>query len=212
MPDLSRREAELVQRLRTPPAVQRFLNTLPYNFERQGETLRSFRGTLRAGRAHCLEAALVAAAIFERQGVPPLLLDLTSTDLLDHVIVPFRAGGRWGAVARSRDPGLHGRRPVFGSLEALAASYMLPYIDFTGRLTGFGVLDLRSLRADWRFSARHVWAVEDALNANRHQRLPTPEPLYREWHRRYLAYKARHPERRPVYYPNRKSWLTAGPR
>ena len=54
-------ERRLIARLRTPLAVQRWLNALPYNTERGGETLRSFRGVVQTGRAHCLEAALSAA-------------------------------------------------------------------------------------------------------------------------------------------------------
>ena len=56
------------------------------------------------------------------------------------------AGGRWGSVARSRDPGLHGRKPVFATPRALALSYVDPYVDYTGRVTGYAVVDLRD---DW---------------------------------------------------------------
>ncbi|HEX2309311.1 MAG TPA: hypothetical protein VHH91_01225, partial [Vicinamibacterales bacterium] len=103
------RERRLINRLRTPAAVQAFLNALPYNTEREGETLRSFRGVVRTGTAHCLEAALFAAVVLEQHGYPPLVLSFESIDALDHVIFVYRQNGRWGSVARSRDPGLHGR-------------------------------------------------------------------------------------------------------
>ncbi len=45
--------------LRTPQDVQRFINRLPYNTEPNGDTLRGFRGVVKTGKAHCLEAALV---------------------------------------------------------------------------------------------------------------------------------------------------------
>ena len=81
----------------------------------QGETLRSFRGVIRHGAAHCLEAAALAAAvIMEQHGRPPLVLSFESIDGLDHVIYVYQSRGLWGSVARSRDPGLHGRRAVFG--------------------------------------------------------------------------------------------------
>ena len=111
-----RRERALIRAHRTPRAVQEWLHELPYNQEERGETLRSFRGVVRHGEAHCLEAALSAATILEQHGWRPRLLSFQSIDLLDHVIYPFQGrDGRWGAVARSRDPGLHGRRPVFRS-------------------------------------------------------------------------------------------------
>ena len=47
-------ERRVIARLRTPAAVQHWLNHLPYNSEADGETLRSFRGVVRTGRAHCL--------------------------------------------------------------------------------------------------------------------------------------------------------------
>src|SRR5207253_755946 len=81
----------------------------------------------------------------------------------DHVVFLFRAKSKFGSVARSRDPGLHGRKPVFRSVRDLVFSYVDPYVDRTGRINGYGVLDLRTLRADWRLSPRNVWAVEQAL-------------------------------------------------
>ena len=113
-------ERRVIRRLRTPIAVQRFLNRMPYNTEPGGDTLRGFRQVIRRGTAHCLEAALTAATIMEQHGYPPLLLGLDSIDGLDHVIFVYRHRGRWGSVARSRDPGLHGRKPVFRSPRALA--------------------------------------------------------------------------------------------
>src|SRR5205823_1195315 len=121
-------ERRLLARLRTPLQVQRYLNQLPYNNEPGGRaTLRSFRGVVRQGCAHCLEAALFAAVALEQSGYPPLVLSFESIDELDHVVFLYRHGGRWGSVARSRDPGLHGRKPVFATPRALAMSYMDPY-------------------------------------------------------------------------------------
>src|SRR6185312_12331988 len=153
-------ERRLVRRLRTPTAVQRWLNGLPYNTEPPPgrATLRSFRGVVAHGTAHCLEAALAAAAILEQHGYPPLVLSFESIDQLDHVIFVYQRRGRWGSVARSRDPGLHGRKPVFRTARDLALSYVEPYVDFTGRVTGYAVVDLRVMGGyDWRLSDRNVW-------------------------------------------------------
>ncbi len=160
------RERRLIQRLPTPLAVQRFLNALDYNMEPPPgrATLRSFRGVVRHQTAHCLEAALAAAVILEQHGFPPLVLSFESIDQLDHVIFVYRRKGRWGSVARSRDPGLHGRKPVFATPRALALSYVDPYVDFTGGVTGYAVVDLRTLGDyDWRLSDRNVWKVERML-------------------------------------------------
>src|SRR6476661_4915382 len=75
---------------------------MPYNWERNGGTMRSFREMLKHNEVHCLEAAISAAVILEQHGYPPLLLDLESEDLLDHVIFVYQENGLWGSVARSR--------------------------------------------------------------------------------------------------------------
>ena len=100
----SEAERRLIALLRTPAAVQAFVNALPYNTEPDGPTLRGFRGVVRHHTANCIESALTAATVLEQHGFPPLVMSLESTDLLDHVIFVYQTGGRWGSVARSRDP------------------------------------------------------------------------------------------------------------
>jgi hypothetical protein len=203
-------ERRLIARLKTPALVQAWLNGLRYNTEEGGETLRSFRGVVREGRAHCLEAALAAAVILEHHGYPALVLSFESVDLLDHVIFVYREKGRWGSIARSRDPGLHGRRPVFATPRALAASYMDPYVDFTGRIRGFAVVDLvkEMGRYDWRLSEKNVWKVEQMLIDYPHQRLGMTDARYVELHARYVAFRAAHDDRKPVrYYEGRGRWM-----
>src|SRR5712671_81378 len=186
-------EQRLIRRLRTPTLVQRFLNRLPYNTEPDGGTLRSLRQVFRHDSAHCLEAALAAACILEQHGFPPLVMSLKSIDYLDHMIFVYRNHGRWGSVARSRDPGLHGRKPLFRSARALAMSYFDPYIDFTGRLIGYAVFDLRRLGTyDWRLSRRNVWAVERALLRYRHKPLKGSRQRTRWYRARYRAYRAKY--------------------
>jgi hypothetical protein len=201
------KEWRIIRRHRTPYQVQQFLNGLPYNHEKGGETLRTFRQVVRHGSAHCLEAALSAAVILEQYGYPARLLDLASQDSLDHVLFLYRKDGKWGTVARSRDPGLHGRRPVFRNLRELLDSYVDPYVDLSGRIRAFGVCDLADLgRYDWRLSERNVWRVERFLIEMPHRPLRVSNQRHRTWYERYVAYKKRYPHRKPVYYPNRRYW------
>src|SRR5690349_18489934 len=165
-PSFTAAERRLIRRLRTPEAVQAFLNALPYNQEPHGRaTLRSFRGVVRHGCAHCLEAALFAAVVLEQHGYPPLVLSFESIDRLDHVIFAYQRRGRWGSIARSRDPGLHGRKPVFATPRALALSYFDPYIDYTGRVIGYAVVDVGEQMGsyDWRLADTNIWKVERVL-------------------------------------------------
>jgi hypothetical protein len=200
-------ERRIVNRLRSPLAVQRWLNALPYNNEKGGETLRSFRGVVQRGTAHCLEAALSAAVILEQHRYPPLVLSFESIDLLDHVIFVYRGPHGWGSVARSRDPGLHGRRPVFATPRALALSYFDPYIDFTGRVKAYAVVDLRVLgNYDWRLSEANVWKVERLLLEWPHRRIASSKARERRWRVRYRAFREAHDYKPWKFYPRRDRW------
>lgn len=202
------REWKLVQQLNTPLKVQRHFSSLPYNWERSGGTMRSFRELVRRNEAHCLEAAVGAAVILEQHGYPPLLLDLESHDLLDHVLFVFKEDSGWGSIARSRDVGLHGRKPVFRSLRDLAWSYFDPYVDFSGRLKGYGLTSLYDLgNYDWRFSPRKMTRIEDHLRSIPHKPLHSSDRRYQKLLTRYHAYKKRHPNRSPSYYDSRPQWM-----
>jgi len=202
------REWKLVQQLDTPAKVQRYFSSLPYNWERDGATMRSFRELVKRNEVHCLEAAVGAAVILEQHGYPPLLLDLESHDLLDHVLFVFKESGGWGSIGRSRDVGLHGRKPVFRSLRDLAWSYFDPYVDFSGRLKGYGLTSLYDLgNYDWRFSPRKMTKIEDHLRSIPHKPLRSSDARYQKLLARYHAYKKRHPDRSPSYYDGRPQWM-----
>jgi hypothetical protein len=206
-------ERRVLARVRTPASVQRYLNALPYNTEPAPgrPTLRSFRGVVRHHTAHCLEAAITAAVILEHHGWPPLVLSFESIDELDHVLFVYRHRGRWGSIARSRDPGLHGRRPVFATPRALALSYVDAYVDYTGRITGYTVADLRGLgQYDWRLAEGNVWKVERMLLDLPHRRLHTSDDRIDRLRRRYVAYKQRFGVK-PVYYSRRDRWSELPP-
>ena len=204
----TQKEWRLIQSLRKPAQVQRFFSSMPYNWERDGGTLRSFREVLKLHEAHCLEAAVGAAVILEQHGYPPLLLDIESHDLLDHVLFVFQEDGLWGSIGRSRDIGLHGRKPLFRSLRDLTWSYFDTYVDFSGRIKGYGLTSLYDLgNYDWRFSARKMSKIEDHLREIPHQRLHSSDKRYEQLLARYKKYKKRYPDRSPSYYDNRHQWM-----
>ena len=204
---LTRAERLVIDRLHTPLAVQGWLNALPYNSEKGGETLRSFRGVVRTGTAHCLEAALAAAAIMEQHRYPPFVLSFESIDLLDHVIFVYRTPTGWGSVARSRDPGLHGRLPLFATPRALALSYVESYVDLTGGIKAYAVVDLRVLgNYDWRLSDKNVWKVEQMLLDWPHRRLVPARRKIDAMRRRYRRFLDEHGFKPWKYYKGRDRW------
>ncbi len=200
----TRSEWQIIEKHRTPRQVQQFLRSLPYNRE---STQRSFRTVIQRGSAHCLEGALTAAAILEQHDYPPLLISFESVDKLDHVIFVFKSKDGWGSVARSRDAGLHGRKPVFRSPRDLALSYFDPYVDFTGRITGYAVVNLDEVDCDWRFSLRNLWKLEHYLIEYPHQPIVSSERRYQRLRKQYEEFRARYPKRQATYFKNHHQWM-----
>jgi hypothetical protein len=153
---------------------------------------------------------ITSTVILEHHDVPPLILDLESEDYLDHVVHLYRnrRTGLWGSVAKSRDPGLFGRKAVFKTVRALAYSYFDPYIDCTGRIIGYGVGDLRDLgRYDWRLSDKNVWKVEQYCREIPHKKINGSERRYKRWLKKYEEFMREHPGQKPLYYDNKSTWL-----
>jgi len=170
---LDEHEMRTLRKLRTPARVQDFLETLRYSFDRGRDMLRSPRRILREGSAHCIEGALVAAAAFWVNGARPLLLDLRSTsDDLDHVVAPFRAQGRWGAVSKTNHAVLRYREPVYRTVRELAMSYFHEYFLDDGRKTMVDYSDPfdvgRRCGTAWLIASDDIWHVAEALDSSRH--------------------------------------------
>jgi hypothetical protein len=174
---LSAEEGRVLRALTTPRRVQEFVVGLHANFEEEGDTLRSVRGVLRHRRAHCIEAAFVAACALWLHGDPPLLMDLTAKGDSDHVIALFRRGGCWGAVSKSNHVWLRWRDPVYRSPRELAMSYFHEYTNKQRKTlrTYSAPVDLRRFDVDlWVTNADDCWDVGAALDDVPHHRLLTP--------------------------------------
>ena len=133
---LSRGDFAILARLRSPQQIQRFLNRVSVNHEIGGETVLSVQQVLLQRRAHCIEAAFVAACALWVHGQRPLVMFL-DCDPIDcpHVVALFRSHGCWGAISKSRGEGLSYRDPVYRSLRELAMSWFHEYLDDYGRRT-----------------------------------------------------------------------------
>ncbi len=168
-PFKDREEFKIFKKLNTPAKVQDFVNTLPFNFEKKGETCHSPLGVLRHNTANCLEGAMLAASIFWSQGRAPLLLDL-ETGLNDesHVVALFKEGNYWGAVSKTNHGVLRFRDPVYKTIRELALSYFNEYfLNATGEKTlrAFSTkpLDLTKFEDEWLIADYPLWGIHDAL-------------------------------------------------
>jgi hypothetical protein len=88
----------------------------------------------------------VAAVVPEAHGYPPRVLSFESIDEPDHAISRIN-DGRWPDRARA-DPVCTGASRSHDAA-ALALSYFDPHVDFTGRVTGYALVDLAALMGDY---------------------------------------------------------------
>jgi hypothetical protein len=165
----------LLRKLSTPEKIQKYLDELPYNKEKDGETCRSPRLAIEYNTAHCFEGALLAAAALRANGLPPLILDLESVRDDDHVIAVYRANGCWGAIAKSNYAGLRFRSPVYRTLRELAISYFEHYYNLKGEKTlraySRPVNLMRFDRINWMTSDEPLWLIPEYLCTIPHTRI-----------------------------------------
>jgi hypothetical protein len=170
--------ATFQRKLDSPAKIQEFLDTIPYNTEKDGDTFRSPRRVLRDQTANCIEGAVLAAAALRVQGDPPLIMDLTAVRDEDHVIAVFRRRGLWGSIATSKFTGLRYREPVYRTLRELAMSYFEHYFNLEGERTlrGYG-RPVNLGRFDpihWMTSEDDLWAIAEHLERIPHVTLVPP--------------------------------------
>jgi hypothetical protein len=113
--------------LKTPFAIQEYLDSLPYIGE---ERNRSPLNVLLDGQCHCLDGGFLAALALWQIGFKPLLIDLLPDPGKDddHVLALFQIDGRWGAVAKSNYVNLGFREAVFKNLRELVMTYFEHYV------------------------------------------------------------------------------------
>src|SRR5262245_22209057 len=165
---LTKAEFAVLRRLDSPQKVQRFLYALRQNFEPDGDTCRPVGAVLRAGKAHCIEGAMLAACALWVHGEPPLLMDMRAVRDFDHVVALFRRRGRWGAISKTNGVGLRWRDPVYRTLRELAISY---FHEYTNKLSHKTLreyslpYDLRRIDpAIWISGSKNAWSVCEALD------------------------------------------------
>ena len=164
-----------MKKINTPAKVQDFLNTLSFNFEEKGETLKSPILTLRTQKAHCMEGALLGAYILSIHGYKPLILHLKTTKGdFDHVVAPFREGGFWGALSKTNHAVLRYREPVYKNIRELVMSYFHEYFLDNGAKTlrEFSrPLNLNIFEKDWETMEGDLWGIDQELDKIKHYKI-----------------------------------------
>jgi hypothetical protein len=178
MQKLQKNELQLFRKLSSPEKIQKFLDELPYNKEKKGETCYSPRLVIRHNTAHCFEGALFAAAALRVGGRPPLILDLEAVRDDDHVVAVYRTNGHWGAIGKSNYAGLRFRSPIYRTLRELALSYFEHYYNLAGEKTlraySRPVNLARFDSIDWMVSEEPLWAIPEHLVEIKHTAIFQP--------------------------------------
>lgn len=173
---LTKKELDILRPLSTPARVQDFLDSIPMNWEKKGETHYSPRRVLREKKAHCIEGALLAAAAFWIHGEEPLLMDLSArVPDDDHVVALYKRNGYWGMVSKTNHPTIRFRDPVYRTLRELALSYFHEwFMNTNGKKTLESYskpLRLKQFGTEWVTAEADLWHLDDALNALPHYSL-----------------------------------------
>jgi hypothetical protein len=180
-PVLSAEEFKIFADIDSPAKVQDLLNRIPQNFDAGHRTCKSPLAVLRRNKSHCMEGAMLAAAIFWRHGGKPLVLDLRTTEKDDdHVVALFRQNGCWGAVSKTNHAVLRYRDPIYKNIRELVMSYFNEYFldDGTKTLREYSApFDLRRYGADWLTSSKDLWDVPYDLDRSRHFKILPPGGL-----------------------------------
>lgn len=170
--NLTPAETKLFKELNTPQKLQDYLQYVPFNFEKQGETLRSPRDVIKHYKAHCMEGALFAGAVLWFHGYNPALLDLRAVRPdFDHVVCLFQVNGLWGAISKTNHGVLNYRDPIYVSVRELAISYVHEYFLQNGKKTLRNYSEpfyLKPLGESWITSSKPLWYIDMALDKSKH--------------------------------------------
>lgn len=171
-PKLQRKEFGVFKKLNSSQKVQDFIDKIPANFEPSRATCRSPLMALGCNKAHCIEGAMLAAAIFWYHGERPLLLDLKTTDYDEsHVLALFKQGNLWGAISKTNHAVLRYRDPIYKTIRELTISYFNEYFWDNGKKTlrsYSAPFSLLRYDADWLTSRRNLWHIPDELDKSLH--------------------------------------------
>jgi hypothetical protein len=171
--NLTAAEERLFKKLRTPQKIQDFLDTIPINYEKKGDTHLSPRMVIQQNKAHCIEGAAFAAAVLWYHGHTPYLMDFTTKPHdEDHVIAPFAQNGYWGAISKTNHNILRWRDPVFKTPRELAMSYFHEYLVYKSgekTLVSFSKpVSLAKHGRVWITSSEDLWWLDKTLDAAPH--------------------------------------------
>ena len=165
--------------MNTPAKIQDFLNSLKFNFEPGGDTIKSPIWTLRGRNAHCFEGALLGAYLLSFHKYETYLVHLSATkEDLDHVIAVFKTHGHFGALSKTNHGVLRYREPIYKSVRELIMSYFHEYfLNSTGEKTMRAYsepLSVLKFKKGWEVKEEDLWEIDKMLDKQKHHSVLPP--------------------------------------
>lgn len=168
MPPLSQSDRKILSRLNTPQKIQDFLDALPINNEKNGETCMSPSRVLKVKKAHCIEGAMLAAVALWLAGEKPLIMSLkVSRGDYDHIVALYKKNGHWGAISKTNHAVLRFRDPIYRTPRELALSYFHEYfLTINGKKTMRGYsrpINMKRFGTKWVNSDSDLWDIGNTI-------------------------------------------------
>lgn len=161
-------EYRVLSKLNTPEKIQTFLEGIPFNHEKGGETCMSVARVITHNKAHCMEGAFLACACLILAGRKPTIVSLkVSKPDVDHIIIIFKENGYFGALSKTNHPVLRYRDPVYRSIRELVMSYFHEYFLYSnGKKTLLGYtrpINLNRFGTKWLTAENDLWDIAEHI-------------------------------------------------
>jgi hypothetical protein len=164
-------EHKVFASLNTPQKIQDFLESIPINFEKKGETLMSPRRVIQERSAHCFEGALFASAVLLYHGKLAIILDLKTVEGdQDHVVTLYKHGKKWGAISKTNHAVLRFRDALYNSPREIVMSYFHEYFLDSGikTLRSYATYNLNKVSQNWITDEKDLWYMDKLLDKVKH--------------------------------------------
>lgn len=166
---LNKEESKFLQKLNTPNKIQDYLDSIPFNYEKGGQTVMSPVNVLKEKKAHCIEGALLASVALWLSKRDPIIINLKVNNKkdFDHIITIYKENGYYGSISKTNHNVLRWRDPVYKSIRELIMSYYHEYfLTSNGEKTLLGYtkpINLKKFGTKWITRTDNLWDIAEKI-------------------------------------------------
>ena len=167
--NLNKKELNFFKKLNTPNKIQDYLDSIPFNHEKKGETVMSPAKVLKEKKAHCIEGSLFAGTALWLNNIEPIIINLKVSNKkdFDHIITIYKENNYYGAISKTNHNVLRWRDPVYKTIRELVMSYFHEYfLTTSGKKTLLGYskpINLKKFGEKWITSKENLWDIAEKI-------------------------------------------------